>query len=50
MAKKLNIRESLYLEDLKRASKLGLLKKLKLSLELSDFCRYLQSKTLKRKR
>lgn len=48
--KKLNIRESIYLEDLKKASKMGLLEKLRLGLELSDLCRYLQSKALKRKR
>lgn len=45
MAVKSKIREKIYLEDLKKASKMKPAEKLKLALELSDFCRYLQSKS-----
>lgn len=44
--KKLSIREIAYIEDLKNAAKKNFSEKLKLALELSDFCRYLQSRSL----
>ncbi len=45
MTTKSKIREKMYLEELKKASKMAPAEKLKLALELSDFCRYLKNKT-----
>ena len=44
MKKKLSIRGRIYINDLKRVAIMKPLEKLKTSLELSDFCRYLESK------
>ena len=46
MRKKKIIREIIYEEDLIKAAKTLPVRKLKLAIELSDFCRYLQKSNL----
>lgn len=47
MKKPLSIRERIYLEEIKKAAKVSIETKLRNTLQLSDFCRYLREMVIK---